>query len=670
MINKFLYEFDNRERKVICGVVEDTKESIYEENKEFIALPAEGYKPNNEVVTYNYGNFYFVLFGEDDVKYLDVDFYKDRVKIGLTSKINHASMFSKEMISVILDYVEYFGYDDCKLVPSYTGKNIKKGPTDAFNNYFKKVTDKCYCQIKKNDTSYFLSRKNDKYYLSESFSDAVRVSKNDMRRVLVINELIDSKTNRGHLSFSPYNLFKSNDSYSYYGDNVFKVTFKDGILTIDRNACIDASDKLENDKEIANKIRDLYNMPVLDEEQKYILEINQKYIYKDDCNYYFTTNPKAASYLSDSEIDLLKQAYLLFLDNVSIKKFISDKFYLNKTDEYYEVDTDGSEGLILNSKDYENLMKNVFTTQPILRDGYLAFNDDLYLKLTVLDKKFKIEWVSSYEASILDFEVIKTLGNILKFPYKLKEVKRYNLAIDNKFNVTYNQTSDPFIVYQTILNDITHQPHKMCSFASDNPKVETLKGALEYLRKHYIKNVFDIKNIVSKIDDVKNILVVGNVSNSDLLGIDLAVNKKVNVCIASKKRWGYYPNISLKNVVVNSYYLLDINSLTKNILDNFDLIIFGKAFDRDYNYKNLNNKYLVNTKICNLGEVNDSFYEHFKTKRRYNSIDQDTKNKVKFIHQEFLSDLKKACKCKDNCKIDNIVIDDEYSYFCVVKKHQ
>ena len=103
----------------------------------------------------------------------------------------------------ILDYAGYFGYDDPKFI--FSGLTLTKD--GFFDSYqvFKSIKDASYCKINKNNESYFVARDlNQNYYLTKKFEDASKVNKNELRRVLIINNFINEKADKRDVSFSSF----------------------------------------------------------------------------------------------------------------------------------------------------------------------------------------------------------------------------------------------------------------------------------------------------------------------------------------------------------------------------------------------------------------------------------------------------------------------------------
>jgi hypothetical protein len=128
-------------------------------------------------------------------------------------------------------------------------------------------------------------------------------------------------------------------------------------------------------------------------------------------------------------------------------------------------------------------------------------------------------------------------------------------------------------------------------------KVGSDKGAYEYLEGMYAKAVLDAKQVVSKvINKVKNILVVGSTAALQVAGISLAAkeaNTNVNVSFLDTTKWGYYPSSYIgNNVSFDGSYRLELESLNKDFINKFDLILISKRFN--------GNKEAVLDLICNL----------------------------------------------------------------------
>jgi len=154
-------------------------------------------------------------------------------------------------------------------------------------------------------------------------------------------------------------------------------------------------------------------------------------------------------------------------------------------------------------------------------------------------------------------------------------------------------------------------------------KVGSDKAAFEYLEALYVKGVLDTKNVIDKvITRTNNILVVGSTVTLDLMGIALSCNehnKSCHVSILDTTKWGFYPEASIgTNLVYDGAYRLELESLTKEFINQFDCILISKKFSANKEalldlIQNLEhdqyNGYIINLSLNKDLHFDNKFYD-------------------------------------------------------------
>ena len=228
MILKFLFQYDKGKRKILTGIVENNVLEEYDSSRKYSLVNQELYKKkSDENVFLNKGKTGYIVFeDENGRKYLDVNIYNDEVVIQLTDNISHASCYSMDFFNPILDEVSYFGYEEPKFI--FSGLTINNlSYTDSYQ-VFKSIKDASYCKINKNGESYFVARDlNQNYYLTKNFEDASKVNKNELRRVLIINNFIDENATKADVSFSTLKYLSIDGAYIYAGRDPYILSYND-----------------------------------------------------------------------------------------------------------------------------------------------------------------------------------------------------------------------------------------------------------------------------------------------------------------------------------------------------------------------------------------------------------------------------------------------------------
>ncbi len=703
MIKKFLYQLDVRERKVVTAIVEDNNDTVYIPDHKFPMQDRESYIANEEeTVTRNNGEFVYVCFDDEDGRnYLDINTYGGEVKISLTNKIAHASCFGKDFMSVILDYVNYFDYEEVSFISSGMSKN-KRGETDIYDNFFRKVTDASYVKLNKNNTVYFLTKTDDySYVLTEDFTKAVKVPKDEVRKVLVMNKFIDSNTAKQDLSFSQFKCLTTENGYIYGGFNLYKMTYVDRILKIDtENVKVSLEDRLINSEDVFLKLKDVsYLLSKEKTGHENIVEANAKYV-KEIGNqvYQMFDNPYEASLIDEANAEIIRAALKVFSSDSTVKRHSQNVYlyYVGNVYSFYDEPQSGYEmGKIITVKERENFIE-AFDTSFNTRakgEGIILIKDDKYLNIEIKENhSFAINFYdSAYNASIFTTAEANAIVNIFKWDVSRRELQ--NLIINGNlrpYNITYTKEENNLKNnYQHMLNEISDKKHRMCGYEKfTDIKVESEKGSLEYLRRFYVKDVLDNRKMFSNIlelHSVKNILIVGSKFNLELIALNDITAKsdqKINITTINETKQGYLPKVVLNNKInyVGSYKL-KFQNLPASFLKQFDMIVFGKGFNEEVdNFKETmdsliadSNKLIItNLRTCKVEKTIDSIHAYFKDKvslkRKYfNHTVEELVPYVEMSNKTTEYMRTNVCKCsRPFCVVDDPYIDNEYSYHSVV----
>lgn len=633
MITKFLFHYTKEKKRILSGIVEDDNIVSYDPLKRFPIAP-EGINilPTERKII-NKGKVGYLVFKDDDTKYLDVNIFDGEVKIALTDNISHAACYSKEFFAPILDYAEYFGYDDDPIFVE-SGLSLNDDVyTDTFT-IFKNIQDASYCKINKEDKSYFVARDdNQKYYLTDKFEDASKVAKQELRRVLLINNFIDIKTPKSAVSFSSYKyLSDDNNEYVYAGRNPYRLSLNDNVLKIKLNPTIEASDKLRSNEETFLNLKDIsYLISKEESEKSYYLESsNGKYVKKvDDLEYTLVPNPIDASYLNDYDIEIIKSAYRVIAPEMSFLRKNKNYFLYYDNNEYSICNKPMphyDNGRMIDKSAYEDFMSafDVSFNKSKRDKGIILIINDKYLNIEFISKTaFKVFITeSSYNASLFTAEEASAIKAILGFKFSERRIENILL---NDLRLYKINSNNPNISneYRMIMNDALAKKTIIPDYLNiAELKLETEKASIEYLRRFYLKAVYDYKALFEMVlnDDIKKILIIAPRYNLELQGLELAAKKPLEVVTLNEQKFGYLPNVSLKNVKYKATYRLKLQNLPKMFVDQFDLILFGGGFNESLDdYKatldsivSNSNVLLANSRI--LAAQNDSFNEYFKDK--------------------------------------------------------
>lgn len=662
MIKEFVYELDEKGKMTIVGLVEDNKIEEYNPDNVFKLIDKKQLNlSEDERLVLNEGRQgYMTLIGDFENEYVDVNVYGGAVRIKKTSNLEHAALYSEEMFESILDYANYFDYEDTAF--KFSGMTYKKGRIDdLFNHFFKDAIDASYIKINKSGSAYFVAKEADnRFYITTDFSKAFKVPKKLIRKVLTINEFIDEHTRRSDLSFSIFKALATNEGYIYSGLNPSYITLKNNILNIKLNPSIPLESRLVKDENIFNILKDIsYLISKEKTDKSFCLEINNKYVKKlGEFSYEIVSNPAYASLISDYEIEIIKQAYRLFDSNAMI---------LRKNRSYF-LYTDGCKYILsantfekLNGRMIDQKIYNEFVStfsasfnNNDKEDGVILLTDQGYVKVVVENNaSFTLNYINNaYDASVFsknESEVLKKLIGV-----KFNERSLENLLRDlEEYQIYYNDKIEIDKCYESIMEEILEKKTTVVPYSGvSNLRCETEKGALEYARRFYLKDILDYKDMFDKTlnANVKNILIISPKLNLEVEALAMSAKDKVNVYILNESKFGYLPVTYItKNINIAGTYRLKLANLTKNFVSKFDMIVFGKNFKEEVSdFKNNLDKILESDKnIIFLNNITanfekntkDSFYGYFKNKldlkRKYHVYDFPYKTLVDSYNEKF-----------------------------------
>lgn len=677
MITKFIYELDEKNRKKIIALVEDEE-------------PNQGYddffktqercnftKQENEKATYTSGNYFYIGFNDgNDMKYLDIDILREGVKIRVTDNMVYAACYSLEFMKRIIEIFDGFGFEDYIEIPSYMTLKRNGILDDAFEKIFAKVKVDSYCQINEDNEVKFLAVDSDKqYYLTTNFSKALKVNKRDIRKILVINGFIDEKTTKSDIYFSPFNCFY-NPNKGYIVSGKLKLTFEDEVLSIGNTESVEIDYHLVNNEEKNKVLLDIIHL--LSSPSKggsYYLAVNEKYVSFNE-NYTLVTNPVLSTLFDEVKIEALKLAYSLFIVEPKLQRFNTDIMFIYQNEDNYSFSKEGKdgEGRVIFIQDYEKIKR--FIIDDFKEGNNIIIVEDKYVHIDVIDgNSFKMTFEETgFNASAFSLEAANALISAFRWKAKRKEITS---AMDfQRLNISNNGETTS---YDDILNLIIKNKFRMCAYNDVyDLKVESEKGAVEYLRRFYQKTVFDMEELFTKLLNnitVNNILVVGSGCNLDLIALNnLKIDRHINYSTVETSKWGYFPHINLnKNIIYKGAYRCNFVDLSYDFLKQFDLIVFSKTYKETNISKTLEqilnsdlNVILANVKTSNLQKINDEFYQCFSN---YTHVFRKLfeKENIETKIDELKTSLMKSCRClNNNCSIMDEVLDKKNAYYSVL----
>ena len=136
MIKCFLYQMDEKNKRIITGLIENDEYLEYDPTYEYKMILEDNYTIlENERKISNFGRlFYAVSINDEHHKYLNFNDYMLKVKLDMTENVAFASALSKEMLMSILENTNYFNQDlDLDYVDSGLTLMDDKGYKDYFD---------------------------------------------------------------------------------------------------------------------------------------------------------------------------------------------------------------------------------------------------------------------------------------------------------------------------------------------------------------------------------------------------------------------------------------------------------------------------------------------------------------------------------------------------------
>lgn len=688
MISKFLFNYDKGKRKILSGIVENDLEEDYDSKKRFSLAQMELYKPQaGEIVVQNKGKTGYLVFeDENGKKYLDVNIFNDQVVIQLTDNISHASCYSMDFYIPILDYAGYFGYDDPKFI--FSGLTLtKEGFFDSYQ-VFKSIKDASYCKINRNGESYFVARDlNQNYFLTKKFEDASKVNKNELRRVLIINNFINEKADRADVSFSTFKYLSVDGSYIYAGRDPYKLTYTDNGFSIELEPEIEPEYRLRDVEEIFLQLKDISYLLFKEKSEKSFYLENEKFEYvkkTSKLSYEFVKNPADATLLNDYDIEIVKSAYKLIDSRVQLRRRSKNYFMYSDSNRYtiYDEAIEGyAQGRMVDrpvADAYAEAFDINFNDSK-RNKGIILIHDNMYLNIKYISKKsFEVMLTkSAYNASLFTEAEAKAIKDLLGISFNERKIENILLNDLRIYNI-YNKKPNISEQYRAIMRDLLAKKTTIPDYTdAETLRVETEKSALEYLRRFYIKSVYDYKELFSKVvtKDTKRVLIIAPKFNLELQGLELALDHKVEAYTLNELKFGYRPEICLENVEVKGTYRLKLQNLPSKFVDSFDIILFGAGFNEaldDFKEtlaqikENNKNIVFINSRIV-CTKKTDLFYEFFKD---YGKVNR-TFYTYEFPYTELCMELDKKYidyLIKSGNRIHNdVAISKKDSYFSIIK---
>lgn len=689
MISKFLFNYDKGKRKILAGVVENDIVEEYNPEIRFPLAQREIYKPQpNENVVINKGKLGYLVFeDENGRKYLDVNIYNDMVKIQLTTNISHASCYSMDFYTPILDYAGYFGYDDPKFIES----GLTLTNAGFFDSYqvFKSIKDASYVKINKDNKSYFVARDlNQNYSLTTKFEDASKINKNEIRRVLIINGFIKESASRADVSFSGYKYLSKEGSYIYAGRDPYKLTYNDNGFKIELDPEIETEYRLRDVEEIFLQLKDISYLMFKEKTDKdfYLENQNFEYIKKNaKFDYEFVKNPSEASLLNDYDIEIIKSAYKLIDPRVQLRRK-SKNYYMYSDSNKYTIYDDAQEGYIQGrmidrpvADKYSSVFDIGFNTAN-RSTGIILIHNSMYLNIKYVSKKsFEVLLTkSSYNASIFTRDEADAIADLLGLEFQERKIENILLNDLKLYNI-FNKKPDIPGIYRNIMKDIMSKKTPVSDYTNTMElRVETEKSALEYLRRFYLKSVYDYKELFESVltPDTKKVLIIAPKFNLELQGLELASKKKIEAYTLNEIKFGYKPEIDLENVLYKGSYRLKLQNLPKQFINQFDIVLFGAGFNEaledfcdtlDSIRENNKNIIFINSRII-CTKKDDVIFNYFqkreiKVNRTFYKYEFPYKELALELDNKYVDFLIKA----GNRIHNDVAMDKKDSYHSIIK---
>lgn len=633
MIINFLYKMDEKNKRIITGMVVNDELVPYDEEHTYNLILEDDVKLNEgERIVSNYGRQYYgVLSDSDSFKCVNVNDFMLTVKLNLTTNLAYSTFSSKEMLDEIINETNNFNEQvDIEYVDA--GYMLQKNITykDGFEILFKKASDNVYIQLNYMKKPMFIGKTNGEYILTDDFSKAFRVGRKEIRPLLLTRGYVDRDVDRKDLAFSKFNCFTDGESYIFGGENSFMVSCSETNLALIKNPKLTTAFRLVNDETRAGVLRKICYLLKEEKEGKgRLFSINDRYLKTiGDLSYEFVENAALASVIDYKDIEIFKQVYLLFSDSIVFKTEKDSSYYCyNPENKNYIV---SKEVLDFKSKAIENEIYDSFFTEfkeEKLTDEVVLISNDHYIEMIFdYENKFHLEFhESGFNATVFSTKQADILENIIGLSLKRKEITLMHDTKKSNNIVTTDKISSLNELYNDLLQHIKYSSIRLSSYPElDKIKTSSDKAALEYLRSLYPKCVMDAYTLFKRVlkDGVKRVLLVGTTSNADLEGLALACqdsNSKVVVSSLEPVKWGYAPKCEItSNVEYLGAYRLPFASLPKSFLENYDVIYFGKSYNESAtelramisDLKSIDKDiFILNTKLCQIGTFSDPLYD-------------------------------------------------------------
>lgn len=633
MIINFLFKMDDKNKRVITGMVVNDELIAYDEDRVYnLILEDECHLKEGERIIYNYGRQYYGVYTDgEEIKCVNVNDYMLTVKLNLTTNLAYTTYSSKEMLDEIITETNNFNMDSEPDIVD-AGYMLQKSITykDGFEIMFKKATDNVYVQLNYMKKPMFIGKSGGEFILTDDFSKAFRLTRKEIRPLLLTRGYVDRDVDRSDLSFSKFNCFTDGSSYLFGGENSFMLSNSDTNLELIKNPKLTSSFRLANDEKRATALRKIcYLLKDPKEGKGRLFSINDRYLKTiGELSYEYVLNAAEASVIDYKDIEIMKQAYLLFSDSIEFKTEKNSSYYIyNPENKYYIVSNEvkSFKSKAIQKEDYDSFFEAFKEKNPM--DGVVLISNNHYVEIIFDDEaSFHLEFHNSgYNATVFSQKQADVLTTIVDLDFKKKELTlMHDTLKNNKIEVT-NSIRSLNDKYNELVYDITHFGIRL-SPAPELDKIKTSsdKASLEYLKSLYPKCVMDAYVLFKKVlkNNVKRVLLAGATANADLQGLALACEElKTNVvaCSLEPVKWGYFPKCEITNrVEYLGAYRLPFASLPKKFIESYDAVFFGKSYNEGAielkamleDLKSIDKYiYIVNTKLCQIGKFADPLFE-------------------------------------------------------------